>query len=652
MKKKTFLFCILCSYIIANAQEAIESYSTISDDVVEIVNDVKVIRQINSGTVITPEFDATCPEELKGPFAYACKIVEEYMPPCLPLTVSVSCDVLTGSNRNSPSKVGCVLVDTIMGYTEEIYLPQSSFKGIALEELVCGSYHKYVSAIPNVEFLNLQPDIFITYNSAMFKDFSFSLGLPENEQYDFISIAIRDILTGLGLTHSFRYNPITKGLDAPAKLTPYEKEIESNLKATNSITRLANATKGELKLESHTPISTKLYAPSTWTPGVSLRYFIPDENIDVTQILSKDFGRGTVARSLSDSHHKRIFLDLLNWRPNVLVGFSTRSTGHSGSTSDLMPYDGNFTISFGDAQTTSAHVPVNATTNIAPQRSRSYNPEVYDYLMKFHPLQPGGGESTIYVVVSILKKDGTWDVVKTLLDECTDEWTFALSDLELHCENDEYARTVDGYLRARISRCSLSGQYYNYSYSSQYFVIDYLPQTVKVNYKLTGNTTQNTNTNRALPASKKLTLYFSNLEGINKIILERLRPGARVPSKTEITNFKQGYFETTIDRTTTFTIVAYNNNGSTRSESKTIEVNGLSSLKPYFELLNDKVYIKYDIDEAFTVDYAVRKLDSYYQVQSGETEEFVDISGLQPGGYILTIDNPEFSESYSYKFLK
>ncbi len=649
MRKKILLLCILCSHI-ANAQEAIESYSTLSDDVIETVNEVKIIRQINSGTVIIPKFDNSCPEELKSPFAYACKIVEEYMPPCLPLTISVSCNVLTGSNRNSPSKVGCVLVDTIIDETEEIYLPQSSFKGIALEELVCGSYQKYVSAIPNVEFLNRQPDIFITYNSAMLEDFSFSLGLPEKEQYDFVSIAIRDILTGLGLTTSFRYNPITKGLDAPAKLTPYEKVIESKLNATNSITRLANATKGELSLLSHSPILIKLYAPATWTPGVSLRYFIPNENVDVTQILSKDFGRGTVVRSLSDNNHNCIFRDLLNWRPNVLVGFGTHSTEHLGSTSYMMPYDGNFNIRFGDSQTTSAQVPANSASNVASQRSSFYNPDVYDYLMKFHQLQPGGGENTIHVVVSILKKDGTWDVVKKLLDGPTDEWTFALSDLEFHCENDEYARTVEGYLRARISRCSFSGQYYSYRYSSRYFVIDYLPQTVKVNYQLTDNTTHNTT--RALPASKKLTLYFSNLEGANKIILERLRPGARVPSKTEIPNFKKGFFETTIDRTTTFTVVAYNDNGSTRSESKTIEVNSLSSLKPEFKLLNEHIYIRCDSIESCKVDYSIYKLDNYNKVQNGNTDGSVNISNLTSGSYILTVDNPDFTQPYSYKFNK
>lgn len=649
MKTRLITLCIMCGLFI-HAQEAIESYSTISDDIIEKVNDVKVIRQINSGTVIIPQFDDSCPEELKGSFAYACKIVEEYMPPCLPLTISVSCDALSGSNRNSPSKVSCVLIDTVTDNCGEIYLPQSSFKGIALEELVCGSYYKYVSAIPNIDFLNRQPDIFITYNSLMLGDFSFSLGLPESDQYDFVSIALRDILVGLGLTNSFRYNPITKGLDAPAKLTPYEVLIENKLNSSNSTTRLASATKGQLSLVSTPKYTVNLYAPTTWTSGVSLRYFNPEENLDFTQILSKDFGRGTVVRSLSDNNHSCLFVDLLNWKPDVLVGYGTHSTYHSGSTSDLMPYNGNIYLDFGSIQSNSVQSPANTSVKSSPLRSDLYNVDVHDYLMKFHPLKPGGGENTLFVVVSLLKKDGTWDVVKKLLDEPAEELSIAFSDLELHCDNNEYARTADGYLRARITRCSFSGQHYSYSYSSHYFVIDYIPQTIGVKYKISDLET--TVSTKALSTPQKLTLYFSNLEGTNKVIVERLRPGARVPSKTEITNFKKGLFETTIDRTTIFTVVAYNDNGSTRSESKTIEVANTRLVKPTFELSDNLIFIEYELDVPLRIDYAIRSLENYSEIKTGQTETTVNISDLTRGNYILTVDCPDFEKPCSYKFAK
>lgn len=85
-----FLVLILTTFC-AYSEDYIESYNLISDNYVNRIQDVQIIRPINGGTVITPVFDTSCPEEMKAPFSYACKIVEEYMPPCLPLKVKVSC---------------------------------------------------------------------------------------------------------------------------------------------------------------------------------------------------------------------------------------------------------------------------------------------------------------------------------------------------------------------------------------------------------------------------------------------------------------------------------------------------------------------------------------------------------------------------------
>ena len=62
----------------------------------------------------------------------------------------------------------------------------------------------------------------------------------------------------------------------------------------------------------------------------------------------------------------------------------------------------------------------------------------------------------------------------------------------------------------------------------------------------------------------KIMLSFSDTEGVDRLVLERLREGFRVPSKFEVTDVKKGYYETTIDRNTTFTAVAYNDYGHTR----------------------------------------------------------------------------------------
>lgn len=64
----------------------------------------------------------------------------------------------------------------------------------------------------------------------------------------------------------------------------------------------------------------------------------------------------------------------------------------------------------------------------------------------------------------------------------------------------------------------------------------------------------------------KIRIFFTNTENVSYIVLERLKEGLRIPSRIEIDDIAKGYFDTTIDRNTTFTAVSYNKNGSTRGE--------------------------------------------------------------------------------------
>ena len=100
----SLLTSMMCA-IVALAQSYTESYNIVSDSYSNKIEDIKVIRNINGGAVIIPIFDETCPEELKAPFMYACKIVEEYMPSSLPLKVKVGIDEFTGQFGKSISRV-------------------------------------------------------------------------------------------------------------------------------------------------------------------------------------------------------------------------------------------------------------------------------------------------------------------------------------------------------------------------------------------------------------------------------------------------------------------------------------------------------------------------------------------------------------------
>lgn len=99
MKRLLLMLSIIFSALVMQAQGYIETFSLLSDNPVEedTVVGVSPVRVINSGSIIQPIFDETCPEEMKGPFSYACKIMEEYIPPCMPVYVKVSCGNFRGT---------------------------------------------------------------------------------------------------------------------------------------------------------------------------------------------------------------------------------------------------------------------------------------------------------------------------------------------------------------------------------------------------------------------------------------------------------------------------------------------------------------------------------------------------------------------------
>ncbi len=87
MRAKLFLALTL-SAVMAQAQ----TWDTFSDVASELSADgcfdLPVVRRINGGTVINVTYEGDWTYEMKGAFEYACKIMEEAMPPCVPINVT------------------------------------------------------------------------------------------------------------------------------------------------------------------------------------------------------------------------------------------------------------------------------------------------------------------------------------------------------------------------------------------------------------------------------------------------------------------------------------------------------------------------------------------------------------------------------------
>ena len=58
-------------------------------------------------------------------------------------------------------------------------------------------------------------------------------------------------------------------------------------------------------------------------------------------------------------------------------------------------------------------------------------------------------------------------------------------------------------------------------------------------------------------SSNNIRLYFPAEKGVERVVLERQRIGARLPTRTDIENFNSGYYDVTLDKATTFSAIAF-----------------------------------------------------------------------------------------------
>lgn len=652
---------LLFAAVSARANDYIEAFNDVSDGYDNTVQDTRLVRRINGGTIITPVFDASCPEEIKAPFAYACKILEEYMPPCLPLKVKVSCGRVNGSSLNAISKVRIRTIENFGWSARYKNAPMSMIKGVILADMTHEWTATYLDSVPDVGFLTKDPDIEITYNQLKLSEMSFSLNPEPGEKYDFVSLAIRDMFIGLGFSSSYRVSPALGILEDPVQeMLPFESSIDEALgDYGNPVARLANATKGELFLKYDATRNLRLYAPSTWTNGVSLNRFIPQADCCLSNILSYDFCRGMVTRSLEDNYSTFIFYDLLGWMPNSSSAVGGTDASQSGSTSLLMPYKGQITFDkdspYGIATETVTH-----RSYEKPYKAKGYyeNQELMDYIDSFHPYLSKEPDSE-GTSVSILKKDGTWDLVFTSEIYMYGS-THDMNDWEFHFNEENYARTIDGYLRARVTLKSYNPTYDKTYYRSTFFVVDYLPQKVKLSYVDLSNKSASIEplslSEKVIDPDKKVRIYFSKTEGLNRLVLERLKEGFRLPSKIEITDFKKGYYETTIDRTTTFTAIGYNDNGTSRGEPIKIlpgySIIGMSN--ETFELSDNQIRIVPTDNSNSSYSYKIVSLNpnAMSNVVAGTTDGVIDISSLPEGSYVITVNKGNSAQPMTFKFKK
>ncbi len=561
--KKFILFSIILSVCLsARAQNYDnEFYSYYQDAQLDTCSSLKVKRVINGGTKILVSFNGNWDEDMKGAFRYACKIWEENLPTMLPITIEANIGSIRGNNANALSKV-----ITYRLQNEEFGLaPQAKY--ILYQDYLHHVHNHYLS-IQDSLVLSNNPDIKITYNTDFFNTntFSFSLDTCSISKVDFVTQALRDIAAGLGFCTHFTPAGNKLELSDEMRYSGLEYAVKQAITTNNWYDAYNQATQGSLPLNITSYGTLYLYAPSTWQQGLSLNTFYPQNNSGISQLLTWKFGKGTIIRNIADDYDK-LFQNCFNWNSELPDGLGNSCNFMSCNNDNAVNYQGTISVAGTSGFRYSSHLVEKKAVEMAesrPLKSRYYDDgyDFYNYCKPYDPtLSMNGTIGAEAWTFSILKKDGTWDVVDEFILPY-EPYEIDLSEITLHYPDTAYARTADNYLRGRITnnkydRCS-----------SYYYVLEYLPQKIEQNLAKVYDDSYLQD-----EYSRDVEIAMSNLEGATHIYVEQLEEGDFLPSITMLPNTKSGRFLATVDKeySSQFTIVSYNNNGSKRSNVLTVE---------------------------------------------------------------------------------
>lgn len=626
----------LIGVFIAFTSVHITSYSTISYDNINYHEPLRIVREINGGTIINVDYSDDVPYEMQSAFDHACRLWEEAMPNNMPLYIKVSLKNFSGVSQNALSKTSArIFVDFGLASNANTY--SSQLKHIILSEYESNVNHTFINYLnsPN-EIDGSVPDMEITYNKKYFDQMSFSIADDSTDKYDFVTLALRDIAKGLGMTSSIRPDQNNTGsLAHMERMSPFERKIISAIGGIGK-EGYANATKGEVELcEGFT-----LYAPKDWTVGLSLQTTVPSQKLGLSRLMDYRFGKGFVMRNFCDKELADIFTYQFDYCAAIPVGTGSGSTGCSGTTSVILPY----IPSKKEVSTELPNYKLNRTTE------RYDDPEVYDFVSQYAAGVASDNTLMNNNNVQILKKDGTWDIVKYLdpVVYWENNWTqiskLRYDELDFHFQENMYARTADGYLRARLVCVSRS------HVNSNYFLIDCLPQAVQLSAvkqdRLNDKTVDtpanigiDTEIGTPIALSNKVRIGMKNLAGLTGLTMEVLAENSRFPVRFEVDDFKKGYFELDLEDASSATVtpISYNSNGSTRG--KTITVYSPLLFTPSISYSKNQNGIKISVSQQYdeSIEYDIYKFDTAERVLKGKINNnaVIETKSLSSGIYLL-----------------
>ena len=261
--------------------------------------------------------------------------------------------------------------------------------------------------------------------------------------------------------------------------------------------------------------------------------------------------------------------------------------------------------------------------------------------------------------ISFLLKNGTWDCVYNTIMLIDDEIDY--SDLDFHYDKDQYAYTIDGKLRLRITRCKFDYFYGNhYKTQSKYYVMNEVPQKAKMKMS------------HVIPDYydeyiRDIKIGVKNLEGTTRIVVSQWFEGDDYPFNYEVSDFEKGYFIASVDKEfeSTFRITSYNAYGYTQSDTIVIPPlepatdlclnftykNGYIQFTPQSSRMVGKKFIKnYDIFRLCSLEgksFSEKNMNTMAVLEDNR----IDVSSLPTGLYTITVYDTRGGK-YRFKFRK
>lgn len=489
-------------------------------------------------------------------------------------------------------------------------------------------YQNYnITSGVSLEYFRDQPDAVITFTSRKVFDYNINGSEITSNKYDFVTVAIQAIGKALGFICNAAAS--NQSLEMVQPVNKFTSALLSNDVSYN----YQLATSGNAYIGKNEVTSTKwyLYSPSTFDSRFSLNYYREDISNMETLFMQPGVAKGSVIRYIGKGIDD--FFSYCAWDRPVATSMNSESV-IGASTKDVIAYQGQLAQSRALMPTYVAEVYTDNDDNV--------NAYMWDRLEM--------GETSNYVLMS----DGSWRMYNNL------------SEL---AENEDYARTSDGYLRLKIvtKTSGASGRYHNKT--ATYRLYKYPPQKpmaamngfTKSDYSFSRQSRrQYIQSMQSDDDFVDVEIGFKNVEGCKRIIVEQTDSDYPVPY-TYYVDVESGCFIAYMNKkySSTFKLTYYNDEGNTIGDAFTIDLTKedvATAENMYLFYKDNTLYYKFVRDELpveLFGDYRIVCITNPIVCVRGRlsgSEGCIDTSSLPTGAYVFTAISAD--GTYSAKWVK